>query len=301
MEFCDNCIIPVGFPNYNFVKHDNQLLCNKCFDLMFAPIDRERLKKNWEKYLVELRKKEITEANKYHAILFYSGGRDSTASLYMLVKEFGLKILAFTLDNGMKGNSVLENIFNVTNYLGVDWYLIRHCLVDELNDMVNHGIYPCGKICNTLQDNYYKSITKKFNIETLVTGYEIAPKNKGIIEKDGYTIVSLPALLNFGREKITKICEYLPWKDFGYFDSESYVPGMTDCLAPCIAIEKKYGNHVMNFDNIQVGSIEYELLPYIADRVRFGAADRNRVLEVLTKPIKASELAWSEYSNCIKK
>ncbi len=301
MEFCSKCIIPVGFPNYDFINYNNELLCNKCFNLISNPIDKIQLKMNWDNYLIELRKKEITETNKYHAVLFYSGGKDSTASLYLLVKVYKLKILAFTLDNGLKGNRVLENIFNVTNYLGVDWYLYRHNLVKELNDFINKGIYPCGKICNILQDKYYEVITKKFNIDTLITGFEIAPKNKGIIKKNGYTLVSFPALLSLGRERTTEICSYLPWKELGYFDSESYIPGMTDCLAPCIAIEKKYKNLCINFDNIKVGSIEYELLPYIADRIRFGAADRNKVLKVLTEPIKASDLAWAEYENCIKK
>ncbi len=46
----------------------------------------------------------------YDALCCYSGGKDSTYMLKMMVRQMGLKVLAFTLDNGFITDQSKQNI-----------------------------------------------------------------------------------------------------------------------------------------------------------------------------------------------
>ena len=65
--------------------------------------------------------KKITnnEGYEYDAAVGFSGGKDSTYVLYKLVKEYKLKVYAFTLDNGFLSDEAKERINEIVNDLGV--------------------------------------------------------------------------------------------------------------------------------------------------------------------------------------
>jgi len=62
----------------------------------------------------------------YEALSALSGGRDSTYALYYAVRKLGLRMLAFTVDNGFIPDETWENIRNATRMLGVDHITIKH-------------------------------------------------------------------------------------------------------------------------------------------------------------------------------
>ena len=53
-------------------------------------------------------------------LVCYSGGKDSTYTLSILKKRYGLRILAFTLDNGFFAPRAHTNIQNVVETMGID-------------------------------------------------------------------------------------------------------------------------------------------------------------------------------------
>jgi hypothetical protein len=55
----------------------------------------------------------------------WSGGKDSTYTLWLLCHEYNLRILAFTFDNGFVSPAALDNMRNVSDKLGVDHVIIR--------------------------------------------------------------------------------------------------------------------------------------------------------------------------------
>ena len=61
----------------------------------------------------------------YDALVGISGGKDSTYVLQRLVKDYGLKILAVTFDNGFLTDYAKNNIRSIVEKLGVDHYFIR--------------------------------------------------------------------------------------------------------------------------------------------------------------------------------
>jgi tRNA(Ile)-lysidine synthase TilS/MesJ len=64
--------------------------------------------------------KDTRSRHSYDLLMCYSGGKDSTYALSLLKRKYGLKILAFTFDNGFVPDRTYINIRNVVEKLGVD-------------------------------------------------------------------------------------------------------------------------------------------------------------------------------------
>lgn len=117
---CVRCLLPEG--QFNVVLQEDGL-CNYCtYYEKQAP-----LLANPD--LLRPRFLERIEAVKgryeYDAMVGLSGGKDSTYVLYKLVKDYGLKVLAFTYDNGFLTDHGKENIQKAVSKLGVDHFF--HC------------------------------------------------------------------------------------------------------------------------------------------------------------------------------
>ena len=97
-----------GVSNYykNFLKIEKEF-----------PVGNEG-KKRWDNFLIEIKK--TGRGKKYNCIIGLSGGVDSSYLLHLAVKEWGLRPLAFNLDNGWSSKIAVSNIKSLTNDLGVD-------------------------------------------------------------------------------------------------------------------------------------------------------------------------------------
>ena len=82
----------------------------------------------------------------YDAAVGFSGGKDSTYVLYKLVKEYGLKVKAYTLDNGFMSEEARVKIDRLIAELGVEHEYVE-CDMDLLKRMykyiVSHYFSPC--------------------------------------------------------------------------------------------------------------------------------------------------------------
>lgn len=111
---CVRCVLPASFPNIRF---DSEGLCNYCARPEATQQQEfdQRQRREFE---------EVVRANKgrfaYDALCCYSGGKDSTYMLKMMVQDLGLNVLAFTLDNGFITDQSKRNIIRVVDLLGVD-------------------------------------------------------------------------------------------------------------------------------------------------------------------------------------
>lgn len=113
-NLCKVCVLPKGFPNISF---NPEGVCNFC--TRFQAIDRKEFlegqKADFDR-VVQTQRGQYS----YDAICCYSGGKDSTYMLKMMVKDFGLRVLAYTLDNGFIADQAKTNIRTVVDLLGVD-------------------------------------------------------------------------------------------------------------------------------------------------------------------------------------
>jgi tRNA(Ile)-lysidine synthase TilS/MesJ len=171
MKICTNCVLPETFPGISF---DDRGRCSHCRqyrgnDALETAKDRFK-----EKFLRIL--KEAGNRGSYDALAAYSGGKDSTYTLMMLRKEFGLKVLAVTLDHGFVSPMAEKNIRHVTGVLDIDHMTIRpgaETLRTVFRGSMEPGLYPvkalerASGICNSCM-NLVKSFLLKTAIEMRV-------------------------------------------------------------------------------------------------------------------------------------
>jgi hypothetical protein len=112
---CTRCILSENFPRIEF---DEQDVCNFCRDQLLFSTEKQKI----QEAEADIRKMFDSERGKseYDAIICYSGGKDSTLTLKLAVEKYGLRVLAFTLENHFTSPGALDNIKRVVSKLGVD-------------------------------------------------------------------------------------------------------------------------------------------------------------------------------------
>lgn len=120
MKTCARCILPETFPN---IKFDDNGVCNHCNSFTGIEVLKEHKREYEEKFLALVEKHR--NSGSYDCIVAFSGGKDSTYTLIVLARRYGLKVLAFTVDNGFISESAMRNMANVTERLGVDHVIFK--------------------------------------------------------------------------------------------------------------------------------------------------------------------------------
>lgn len=140
MKYCKQCILPETFPGISF---DEQGICNHC-RMYRGEEATASLKRNYEKKFNDLLQKERKKFS-YDILVAYSGGKDSTYTLDVLVNRYRLRVLALTFDNGFISPRAEENIRIVCGNLKADLLMIRpnpEMLHDIFRTAAQEELYP---------------------------------------------------------------------------------------------------------------------------------------------------------------
>ncbi len=120
MKLCTRCILPETFPGISFDEHG---VCNHCRNYRGHEAT-EAQKQKYEQKFRDLLAKE-RKASSYDVLVAYSGGKDSTYTLDVLVNRYQLRVLALTFDNGFISPRAEVNIRAVCGSLGTDLLVVR--------------------------------------------------------------------------------------------------------------------------------------------------------------------------------
>ncbi|MCK5065709.1 MAG: hypothetical protein KAQ97_10520 [Candidatus Fermentibacteraceae bacterium] len=139
---CTKCILPGNYPDVDF---DSRGVCRVCreFDLRFRNIDWRSREKKLERMLDRYRGK---GRSKYDCLVPYSGGKDSTYSLWLLKTKYGMNPLAFNIDNGFADKGAQLFIKKCTDRLGIDLYTYSPSK-EFLNRVYAHAMSKAGEFC----------------------------------------------------------------------------------------------------------------------------------------------------------
>lgn len=140
MKVCKNCTLN---DNIFSVRINEEGICNYCLQkkATVSPSTEEYIEK--EKQLKEAFDKYRNRP--YQVLLAYSGGKDSTFTLYKLKEKFNVSVLAVTFDNGFLTEQTRQNIHEATANLGVDSITIKPTfskLAKIFNLAASQEIYP---------------------------------------------------------------------------------------------------------------------------------------------------------------
>ncbi len=130
---CTKCTIP---ETHESIVFDKEGVCNIC-----KQIEYKDTKINWNERLKEL--DELIKKHKgrgvYDCIVPFSGGKDSTFTLWYIVKKLGLKPLVVSFDHGFYRPKTLANNERTQRKLGVDflklrsdWRVVRKLMLESL-------------------------------------------------------------------------------------------------------------------------------------------------------------------------
>ncbi len=111
---CSRCVLPASFPNISFDRDGVCCFCAKPETTHQQAFDA-RQRQEFEQIIHQNQGK-----FSYDALCCYSGGKDSTYMLKMMVRDLSLSVLAFTLDNGFITGQSKQNIVKVVDLLEVD-------------------------------------------------------------------------------------------------------------------------------------------------------------------------------------
>lgn len=114
MKRCNRCGLP---ETHETIAFDTDGVCNICrqHEYKQSRIDWAANKKALDALIAEYRGK-----HDYDCIIPFSGGKDSTWTLYYLVKEYGVKPLVVRFDHGFLRPNLEQNVKRVVRRLGVD-------------------------------------------------------------------------------------------------------------------------------------------------------------------------------------
>jgi len=166
LKRCTQCITP---ETHETILFDDKGACNICHSQTL-----KQTQMNWASKKPELDALVAQYRNKqdYDCLIPFSGGKDSTWTLYYLVKEYGLKPLVVRFDHGFLRPNVEENTKRALRTLGVDflhftpnWKVVQTLMLQsflEKGDFCWH--------CHTGIFAYPMQIALKFNIPLVFWG-----------------------------------------------------------------------------------------------------------------------------------
>mgnify|MGYP001585030535 CR=1 FL=1 len=130
---CTRCTLP---ETHETIVFDSDGVCNICRNSEYKKekIDWDARKKELD-VLVEKRR----GLGEYDCVVPFSGGKDSTFTLWYIVKKLGLRPLVVSFDHGFYRPKTLENNERTMRKLGVDfikfrsdWKLVRKLMLESL-------------------------------------------------------------------------------------------------------------------------------------------------------------------------
>ena len=166
MKKCIKCGLP---ETYETIEYDTNGLCNICIqtDYKNKKIDWSSRKRLFGQLIDENRGK-----YDYDCIVPFSGGKDSTFTLYHLVNEYKIKPLVVQFNHGFMRPNLLSNNEKTFKKLGVDvisftpnWNVVKRVMLESL---IRKGDF-CWH-CHTGIFSYPMHVAIKYKVPLVVWG-----------------------------------------------------------------------------------------------------------------------------------
>ncbi len=174
---CKRCLLSTRMEG---IKLDVNQVCNLCIDWDRKTEDHQKQKALKDIFLLDLENTlcNVPSYGEYDCILSFSGGKDSCYLLYKLVKEYNLRVLAYTSDFDIPLNT-WDNIRRTVKFLNVDHHIeipskniyrrfIRYLLCNQSSRGAVHTI--CYFWLDIREGDILRLAMTK-NIPLIITGY----------------------------------------------------------------------------------------------------------------------------------
>ncbi|MDE1147117.1 MAG: amino acid adenylation domain-containing protein [Azospirillaceae bacterium] len=164
--YCARCGLPSNYPGVSF---DGEGVCNHCHNFEFYRDKAKAYFRPMDDLSGLFAEAKARSRGDYDCMVLYSGGKDSTYVLCRVV-AMGMRVLAFTLDNGYLSEQAKDNIRRVVGALGVD-----HVFGETpfMRDIFAESLRRNSNVCNGCFKTIYTiaiNLAKERGIPCIVTG-----------------------------------------------------------------------------------------------------------------------------------
>ncbi len=224
MQTCSKCILTDKYPD---IKFDSNGVCHKCHETESKYLKRDLNKLGNElQSLVNWAK---AQNKRYDCIVPFSGGKDSSYTLYICRKKFGMKVLAVNFNNGLRTPEALINMEKITQktdcaYLcyGPSWETMR-ALYREFFLKTGQFCFPCDMgIWATIH-----RVAEQYDVPLIVSGFSAQIESRGkkiysysnkLFKTIAQNVISDKELKDFleetAKEKILRRIKHLTFKRY---------------------------------------------------------------------------------------
>ena len=133
MKRCARCGLP---ETYETIQFDSYGVCNICRQHEYK---KDKIDWSERKRMLDSLVQDYRGKNDYDCLIPFSGGKDSTYTLYYLVKEYKLKPLVVQFNHGFMRPNLLANNERTFKKLGVDvlsftpnWKVVKRLMLESL-------------------------------------------------------------------------------------------------------------------------------------------------------------------------
>ncbi|MFA5074107.1 MAG: N-acetyl sugar amidotransferase [Nitrospirota bacterium] len=176
MNRCTRCILPDTYPDIVF---DSEGVCHKCHEAerRYVHRDIDKLSRellgivNWAK----------SQKRRYDCIVPFSGGKDSTYTLYTCIEKFRLKTLAVNFNNGLRTEEALRNMDTITRNLGAA-YLSYGPPWNILKKLYKEFLLNTGQFCFPCDMGIWKTVQRtaeQYDVPLIVSGFSAQIESRG--------------------------------------------------------------------------------------------------------------------------
>lgn len=124
MEYCKKCGLP---ENYKGIQLGADGVCNFCHfyeEHKDVLQDYDTLETFFQSRVDAAKKTAAENGSQYDCLVGLSGGKDSTYIVYQMKHKYGMRVLAYTIENGFSTEFGRKNVENALEKLHVDHYRV---------------------------------------------------------------------------------------------------------------------------------------------------------------------------------
>ena len=242
LKRCTQCVLPETHETIHF---DDEGVCNICRQQEFKAdkIDWEARKKDLDELIAKYKGQ-----GDYDCLVPFSGGKDSTYTLYYLVKEYGLKPLVVRFDHGFLRPNLHNNVMKTARELGVDvlsftpnWRVVQklmlqtffdkgdfcwhchtgifaypmHIAIEKKIPLIFWGEPSAEYTAYYSYDQAEEVDEKRFNrfVNLGISADDMYVRLNGAVDKQDLKPFTYPALKDLRKLKYRSVClgSYIPW------------------------------------------------------------------------------------------
>jgi hypothetical protein len=312
-RICRLCVMPESPPR---ITLDDTGLCSLCAahrEARRVVGDVKMLESDFTKIIAKHKGKA-----EYDCLVMCSGGKDSTAALYYMVRRYGMKPLAFTFDHGFETEEALDNVRRAVDALGVEFLFFKspymHGMFKKILESGSSAV-----ICH-LCSIWYMDLTfrmaERFQIPIIIAGWTKGQTSKQPVMSKCACSVGEPEYESMAAATKEFIAQHVRsdprYKDFPEtmeevlrrakkrhksmvlsphwflpYDTETYVKTIQDELGwayPKLSYPGRSTNCAMNFISVHNSMKYYGYTHYhveMSKMIRDGLMTRDEALELL--------------------